>query len=55
MSDLLDDYNRGGFGGALQPGKKPALLLVDVVVAYLTPGQPSTRRASRRLSPLASV
>lgn len=40
MSDLLDDYNRGGFGGALQPGKKPALLLVDVVVAYLTPGQP---------------
>lgn len=40
MSDLLEDYNRGGFGGALQPGKKPALLLVDVVVAYLTPGQP---------------
>jgi maleamate amidohydrolase len=40
VSDLLDDYNRGGFGGALQPGKKPALLLVDVVVAYLTPGQP---------------
>lgn len=40
MSDLLDDYNRGGFGGALQPGRKPALLLVDVVVAYLTPGQP---------------
>ncbi|PNU03335.1 isochorismatase family protein [Novosphingobium guangzhouense] len=40
MTDLLDDYNRGGFGGALQPGKKPALLLVDVVVAYLTPGQP---------------
>lgn len=40
MSDLLDDYNRGGFGGALQPGKKPALLLVDVVMAYLTPGQP---------------
>lgn len=37
MSDLLDDYNRGGFGGALQPGKKPALLLVDVVMAYLTP------------------
>lgn len=40
MSDLTDDYNRGGFGGALQPGRKPALLLVDVVVAYLTPGQP---------------
>jgi maleamate amidohydrolase len=40
MSDLLDDYNRGGFGGALQPGKKPALLLVDVVMAYLTPDCP---------------
>ncbi len=40
MSDLLDDYNRGGFGGVLAPGKKPALLLVDVVMAYVTPGQP---------------
>lgn len=40
MSDLLDDYNRGGFGGALQPGKKPALLLVDLVMAYLTPDCP---------------
>ena len=40
MSDLLDDYNRGGFGGVLVPGKKPALLLVDVVMAYVTPGQP---------------
>jgi len=35
--DLLSDYAAGGFGGALQPGKRPALLLVDVVMAYLTP------------------
>lgn len=35
--DLLNDYAAGGFGGALQPGKRPALLLVDVVMAYLTP------------------
>ncbi|PEQ11392.1 isochorismatase [Novosphingobium sp. PC22D] len=38
--DLGDDYVRGGFGGALQPGKRPALLHVDVVMAYLTPDCP---------------
>jgi maleamate amidohydrolase len=35
--DLTSDYAAGGFGGALLPGKRPALLLVDVVMAYLTP------------------
>lgn len=35
--DLLSDYAAGGFGGALQPGQRPALLLIDVVMAYLTP------------------
>jgi maleamate amidohydrolase len=35
--DLLADYAAGGFGGALRPGTRPALLLVDVVMAYLTP------------------
>ena len=40
MSDLLDDYKSGGFGGALGLGKRPALLLVDVVMAYLTPDCP---------------
>jgi maleamate amidohydrolase len=35
--DLSSEYAAGGFGGALQPGKRPALLLVDVVMAYLTP------------------
>ena len=29
-----------GFGGRLAPGSAPALLLVDVVMAYLTPGSP---------------
>ena len=40
MSDLDRDYAAGGFGGALRPGARPALLLVDVVMAYLTPGEP---------------
>lgn len=38
--DLNEDYARGGFGGALVSGKTPALLLVDVVMAYLTPDCP---------------
>ncbi len=38
--DLIADYAAGGFGGALSFGKKPALLLIDVVMAYLTPGEP---------------
>jgi maleamate amidohydrolase len=38
--DLDADYAAGGFGGALTFGKRPALLLIDVVMAYLTPGAP---------------
>lgn len=36
-SDLDQDY-AASFGGSLKPGERPALLLVDVVMAYLTPG-----------------
>lgn len=36
-TDLDLDYKES-FGGNLVPGKRPALLLVDVVMAYLTPG-----------------
>lgn len=38
MSDLDLDYDLGGFGGHLAFGAAPALLVVDVVAAYLTPG-----------------
>ena len=38
--DLAGDYAAGGFGGSLAFGARPALLLVDVVMAYLTPGEP---------------
>lgn len=35
--DLNDDYAQAGFGGHLAFGKQPALLLIDVVEAYIQP------------------
>ena len=41
MTDSLkDDYQRAGFGGNLAFGKYPALLVVDVVQAYVQPDSP---------------
>lgn len=43
MSDLKDlnkDYEAAQFGGTLVPGKRPVLLLVDFVMAYLDPASP---------------
>jgi maleamate amidohydrolase len=40
MTDALKDNYAGAFDGALPFGERPALLIVDVVVAYLTPGSP---------------
>ncbi len=37
--DLAENY-AGAFSGHLQPGKKAALLIVDVVQAYVLPGSP---------------
>ena len=37
---LADSYSSGGFGLALQPGQRPALLLIDFVRAYLAEGSP---------------
>ena len=42
-SDLIDNYNTSGFGSATEAlpfGNKPALLVIDVCNAYLTPGSP---------------
>ncbi len=38
--DLAADYAAAGFGGRLAFGPKPALLIVDVVMAYLDPASP---------------
>jgi len=37
---LESDYERAGFAGHLAFGRKPALLIVDVVQAYLEPSSP---------------
>ncbi|MEU5842169.1 isochorismatase family protein [Rhodococcus sp. NPDC047139] len=39
-SDLTDDYERAGFGGRLEPGVRPALVLVDPARAYTEPESP---------------
>ena len=38
--DLNADYASAGFGGKLTFGQRPALLIVDVVMAYLDPASP---------------
>ena len=38
--DLAADYARAGFGGRLAFGPRPAVLVVDVVQAYLDPASP---------------
>ncbi len=37
---LDQDYQRAGFGGSLVFGQRPALLVIDVVQAYVVPGSP---------------
>ena len=38
--DLAADYRDAGFGGRLPFGKRPALLIIDFVRAYIEPGSP---------------
>ena len=37
VDDLGGDYRAAGFGGALQPGSRPVLLLIDFARAYYDP------------------
>jgi maleamate amidohydrolase len=59
MTSLEDNYAAGTFGRALEAGDRPALIIVDFVMAYLQPGSPlyagveSTRDAAARLLLLA--
>ena len=39
-SEVHDDYQSAGFGGSLAMGKAPALLIIDVVMAYFQEGSP---------------
>ena len=38
--DLDEDYAKAGFGGRLERGERPALLIVDVCMAYLDRASP---------------
>ncbi|OZE43140.1 MULTISPECIES: isochorismatase family protein [unclassified Rhodococcus (in: high G+C Gram-positive bacteria)] len=40
MSDTLGSYRESGFAGELGPGRNPAVLVVDIVAAYLVDGSP---------------
>lgn len=58
--DTATENYAGVFEGRLQPGKRPALLIVDVVEAYLEPGSPlfmqtaaAARDCNRRLAEAA--
>jgi maleamate amidohydrolase len=48
--DLDTDYADAGFGGKLAFGQRPALLIVDVVMAYLDPGSPLYARVEDALA-----
>jgi len=37
---LTENYASGGFGSSLAPGRRPALLVIDFVRAYLVEGSP---------------
>lgn len=40
MSGTLGSYRESGFAGELGPGRSPAVLVVDIVAAYLVDGSP---------------
>lgn len=40
LDSLQRNYASGGFGQALPPGRRPALLVIDFVRAYLVPASP---------------
>ena len=55
MSELDANYATAGFNAALEPGRRPALLLVDMVRAYLEPESPLYAGVESTLGPAAAV
>lgn len=54
-SELEQDYHSAGFGGGLEAGSRPALLLVDMVMAYLDPLSPLYARGEEALAQAVSL
>ena len=50
MSNALTENYKGAFDGHLPFGKRPALLIVDFVVAYLDPASPLYARVEDALA-----
>lgn len=48
-SDLDEDYAHAGFGQSLTAGARPALIIIDFVVAYLEPQSPLYARVEDAL------
>jgi nicotinamidase-related amidase len=55
MSELDANYAAAGFHATLEPGRRPALLLVDMVRAYLEPESPLYAGVESTLAPAAAV
>ena len=55
MSELDANYAAAGFHSTLEPGDRPALLLVDMVRAYLEPESPLYAGVESTLAPAAAV
>jgi maleamate amidohydrolase len=47
---LDEDYRAAGFGGRLEPGRRTALVIVDLVMAYLDPASPLYARGEAALA-----
>lgn len=52
---LHRDYARAGFGRAVEPGQRPAVLLVDMVRAYLEPSSPLYAGVEDTVAPAVAV
>lgn len=55
MTDRLEDYAAAGFRGRIGPGSAPALVVVDLVRAYLDPESPLSDDGGRFEAARASV
>lgn len=53
--DLSDDYAGAGFGGTVGFGKRPAVLVVDMVRAYVEPTSPLYAAVEDTIAPACAV
>jgi maleamate amidohydrolase len=54
LADLAAGY-AGAFDGCLEPGRRPAVVVIDLVRAYLEPGSPLYAEVEHVLAPTAAL